>query len=110
MATLSGSSGVQARTKSVAAPLVRAYRSDIEVLTDLQPLGAVGNLAVLALLLDAWTEIGVSQRDAVSVAAGGIHDLTRWNGTVGVNPVAPPPTVGGGQVGDLLAVAVQSCW
>jgi len=74
-------SRVQARTKSVAAPLVRAYPSDIEVLTDLQPVGAVGNLAVLARLLDASTEIGVSQRDAVSVAAGGIHDLTCWNGT-----------------------------
>jgi hypothetical protein len=28
---------------------------------------------------------------------------------VGVNPVAPPPTVGGGRVGDLLAVAVLRC-
>jgi len=34
---------------------------------------------------------------------------TTWLGgdlTVGVNPVEPPPTVSGGQVGDLFAVSV----
>jgi hypothetical protein len=39
------------------------------VLTDLQPVDAVGDLAVLARLLDAWTEAGVPQRDAAFVAA-----------------------------------------
>jgi hypothetical protein len=29
---------------------------------------------------------------------------------VGINPVAPPPTEGGGQVGNLIAVAVLLCW
>jgi len=99
-------SRVQTATKSVAAPLVGADARNIEVLTDFQPVNAVGDLAVLARLLDARTEEGVSQRDAVFIAAGGIHNLTRWNGTASVDPVAPPPTVGGGQVGDLLAVAV----
>ena len=28
----------------------------------------------------------------------------------GVSPVAPPPTVGGGRVGDLFAIAVSCCW
>jgi hypothetical protein len=69
-------------------------------------VNTVGDLAVLARLLDAWTEIRVSQRDAVFVAARGIDNLAGRDGTVGVNPVAPPPTVGGGRVGDLLAIAV----
>ena len=70
-------SRVQAGAESVAAPLVRAHALNIEVLTDLQPVNAVGDLAVLARLLDARTEIGVPQRDAVSVAARGIDNLTR---------------------------------
>ncbi|MFZ0732262.1 MAG: hypothetical protein WAM79_08060 [Candidatus Sulfotelmatobacter sp.] len=48
----------------------------------------------------------MSQRNAGSIATRGIDNLTRWNGTVGVDPVAPPPTVGGGHVGDLFAIAV----
>jgi len=39
------------------------------VLTDPQPVNMVGNLTVLAGLLDAWTEIGVLQRNAVFFAA-----------------------------------------
>jgi len=100
------SSRVQARPESVATPLVGANAPNIEVLTDLQPADAVGDLAVRARLLDASTEVRVLQRYAALVAARGIDNLTRWNGTVGVNPVAPSPTVGGGCVGDLLAVAV----
>ena len=80
------------------------------MLTDLQPVNAVRDLAVLARLLDAWTEVGVPQRDAVFVAASGIDNLPGRDGTVGVDPVAPPPTVCGGRVGDLLAVAVQLRW
>jgi len=76
------------------------------MLTDFQPMNAVSDLAVLARLLDSGTETGVSQRDAVFVAARGIDNLGGRNGTVGVSPVAPPPTVGGGRVGDLFAVTV----
>jgi hypothetical protein len=32
------------------------------------------------------------------------------DGTASLNPVPLPPTVGGGRVGDLLAVAVSGCW
>jgi hypothetical protein len=39
----------------------------------------------------------------------GIDNLPGRDGTVRVDPVAPPPTVSGGRVGDLLAVAVQLC-
>ncbi|MGB8782131.1 MAG: hypothetical protein WCD02_03365 [Terriglobales bacterium] len=99
-------SRVQAGAESVAAPLICADARNIEVLTDLQPVDAVGNLAVLARLLDSRTEIGVSQRDAVSIAAGGIDDLPGRDLTVGVDPVAPTTTEGGGRVGDLLAVAL----
>jgi hypothetical protein len=80
------------------------------MLTDFESVNAVCDLAVLARLLDAWTEIGVLQRDAVFVAARGSDNLGGRNGTVGVDPVAPPPTVGGGRVGDLFAVAVSRCW
>jgi hypothetical protein len=76
------------------------------VLTDPQPVNAVGNLAVLAGLLDAWTKIGVLKRDAVFAAARGIDNLTVRDGTVGVCPVAPSATVGGGRVGDLFAIAI----
>jgi hypothetical protein len=62
-------SRVQARAKSVAAPLVCTNARNVEVLTDFQPVNTVGNLAVLARLLNSWTEVGVSQRDAVLVAA-----------------------------------------
>jgi hypothetical protein len=37
----------------------------------------------------------------------GISNLPGRDGPVGVDSVAPPPTVGGGRVGDLFAVAVQ---
>ena len=86
-------SGVQPRSESVAAPLVPPDAANVEVLTDFQPVNPVGNLAVLARLLDAWTEIGVLQRDAVSVAARGIDNLTGRDGTASVSPVAPSPTV-----------------
>jgi hypothetical protein len=76
------------------------------VLTDFQPVNPLGNLGVLARLLNSRTKIGVSQRDAVFVAARGIDNLPDRDGAVGVNPVAPPPTEGGGRVGDLFAVAV----
>jgi hypothetical protein len=72
-------------------------------------VNAVRDLAVPARLLNPWTEAGVSQRDAALVAARGIDNLPGRDGTVGVNPVAPSPTVGGGGVGDLLAVALQLC-
>ena len=62
-------SRVQAGAKSVAAPLVCADARNVEVLTDFQPVNTLGDLAVLARLLDSRTEIGVSQRDAVFVAA-----------------------------------------
>ena len=46
------------------------------MLTDLQPVNAGRDLAVLARLLDAWTDVGVPQRDAAFVAASGIDNLT----------------------------------
>jgi uncharacterized protein (TIGR00730 family) len=49
--------------------------------------------------------------EIVTWAQLGLHgNLPGRDGAVGVNPVAPPPTEGGGQVGDLLAVALQLCW
>jgi hypothetical protein len=80
------------------------------VLTDAKPVNTLGNLGVLARLLDSRTEIGVSQRDAVSIAARGIDNLAGRDGTVSLNPVAPPPPVGGGRVSDLLAIAASRCW
>jgi hypothetical protein len=57
-------------------------------------------------LLDSRTKIGVSQCDAALVAARGIDNLAGRYGAVGINPVAPPPTVSSGRVGDLFAIAV----
>ena len=68
-------SRVQAGTKSVAAPLVSAHASNVEVLSDLQPVDAVGDLAVRARLLDPWTEIRMLQSDAPFVAARDIDNL-----------------------------------
>jgi hypothetical protein len=79
------------------------------VLTYFEPVNAIRNLAIRARLLDAWAKIGVPQRDAVFVAARGIDNLPGWDGTVSVDPVAPPPTVGGGRVGDLFAIALSRC-
>ena len=50
--------------------------------------------------------LGVPERDAVSIAARSIHDLSGWNGAVGVSPIATPTPVCGRDVGDLFAVAV----
>ena len=80
------------------------------MLTDLQPVNAGRDLAVLPRLLGAWTDVGVSQCDAVFVAASGIDNLPGRDGTVRVDPVAPPPTIGGGRGVDLLTVAVLPCW
>ena len=101
---------VQATAKSAAAPLVCTNAGNIEVLTAFQPVNTVGNLAVLARLLNSWPAKGVLQREAVFVATRGIDNLGGRDGTVGVNPVAPPPTVGGGRVGDLFAIAVSGYW
>jgi hypothetical protein len=76
------------------------------VLTDFQSANTLGDFWIFARLLNSGTEIGVSQRDAVPVAARGIDNLAGRDGAVGVNPVAPPPTVGSGQIGDLFAIAV----
>jgi len=57
-------------------------------------------------LLDACTEKGVPQCDAAFIAARRIDNLTARYGTMGFYPVAPPPTVGGGEVRDLLAVSM----
>ena len=103
-------SSIQTGAESVAAPLVYADARNVEVLTDLQPVNAGGDLAVLAQLLDAWTDVGVPQCDAVFVSASDIDNLPGRDGTVRVDPVAPPPTVGGGRGVDLLAVAVLPCW
>lgn len=62
-------SRVQARTKSVAAPLIGSDAPNIKVLTYVEPVNAIRNLAVRTRLLDAWTEVGVLQSDAVLVAA-----------------------------------------
>lgn len=96
---------MQAEAESVAASLVRADPRNLGVLPDFQPVDAGRDPAVLARLLDPWAEKSVSQRDAVFVAASGIDNLPGRGGTVRVDPVAPPPTVGGGLIGDLLAVA-----
>jgi hypothetical protein len=80
------------------------------VLTDPQPVNTIRNLAVSARMLDAWSEVGVPQRDAVLVAARGIANLSRRDGTVRVDPVALPPPRSGRGIADLLAVAVLFCW
>ena len=80
------------------------------MLTDSQPVNTVGNLAVRARLLNSWTEIGVSERDAVFIAARGIDNLPSRDSTVRVDPVAPTTTVGGGWVGDLFTFALSRCW
>jgi hypothetical protein len=77
---------------------------NIEVLTDLEPVNAVGDLAIRPRLLDSRTKIGVPQRNAMLVAASGIDNLSGMHSTVSVDPVAPPPTVGGGRV----AISSQS--
>jgi len=102
-------SRIQAGAKSIAAPLVRTNVRNVEVLTDFEPVNTLGNLGVLARLLNSWTKIGVLQRDAALVAARGIDNLSGRDGTVGVDPVATTTTKGGGQVGDLLAVALSRC-
>ena len=76
------------------------------MLTDFQPVDGGRDLAILARLLDAWTDVGVPLRDAALVAASGIDNLIVRHRTVRVDPVAPPPAVGSGRIGDLLAVAV----
>jgi hypothetical protein len=103
-------SGIQPGAKSVAAPFIRAHVSDIEVLTDFQPVNALCNFAVLAWWLDAWTEMGMLERDAVLVAARGIDDLSGTYGAVRVDPIALPPTVCSGRVGDFLTVAMSFRW
>ncbi len=100
-------SRVQARTKSVAAPLIGSDAPNIKVLTYFEPVNAIRNLAVRTRLLDAWTEIRMLQSDAALIAARRIDHLTGRNGAVGVDPVAPTTSVGGGWVGDPLAVAMQ---
>jgi hypothetical protein len=62
-------SRIQAGAKSVTAPLVCANAGNIEMLTDPQPVNTLGNLGILARLLNSRTKIGVSQRDAMFVAA-----------------------------------------
>jgi hypothetical protein len=44
------------------------------------------------------------------VTARHIDNLTFRDTTVHVSPIAPTPTVSGGRVGDLLAVAVPLSW
>jgi hypothetical protein len=102
-------SRIQAGAKSVPTPLVRTDARNVEVLTDFQPVNTLGNLGVLARLLNSRTKIGVSERDAVFVSTRGINDLAGRDGTVGVNPVPPSPTVGGGSIGDLFAITVSRC-
>jgi hypothetical protein len=46
------------------------------VLTDFEPVNTLGNLGVLARLLDSGAEIGVSQSDAMFIASRRIDDLT----------------------------------
>jgi len=76
------------------------------VLTDAQPVNAVCNPAIFARLLDSRAKVCVLQIDAVLVAARGIDNLPGRDRIVSINPVALSPTVCGGRVGDLLAVAV----
>jgi len=102
-------SSIQAGAESVAAALVYAGARNVEVLTDFQPVNAGRDLAVLARLVDAWTEIRVPQRDAVFVAARGIDNLPGRDGTVRVDPVATT-TAGRGRVVDVLAFTVLPCW
>jgi hypothetical protein len=52
-------SRIQTGAKSVAAPLVCTDAPNIEVLTDFQSPKALGNLGILARLLNSRTEIGV---------------------------------------------------
>jgi hypothetical protein len=49
--------------------LLTAITTDRVMLTDFQPVNTLGNLGVLAWLLNSRTKIRVSERDAVLVAA-----------------------------------------
>src|SRR5208282_2408732 len=77
--------------------------------SDPQSVDAVGDLRVLARLLNSRTEIGVSECNAVFVAARCIDNLPSRDSTVRVDPVATTTTERGGRIGDLLAVAVSRC-
>ena len=50
---------VQAGAESVAAPLVSSDAPNIKMLTDLQPVDTVGDLAVRARLLDSRAKVSV---------------------------------------------------
>jgi hypothetical protein len=80
------------------------------MLTDLEPVYAVGDLAVRSRLLDAKTEVSMLQRDAPLVSARRIYNLTVWDEAVRVDPVAPSPTIRGRRVVDLLALASLLRW
>ena len=75
-------SRVQAGAESVAAPLVGYDAANVEVLTNLQPMNAIRDLAVPPRLLDTRTKISVSQSDAALVAARGVDNLPRRGGNV----------------------------
>lgn len=74
-------SRVQAGSESVPASLVRAEASNIEMLTDPQPVNTFGDFGILAQLLDAGTKVSVLQSDAPLVAARRIDNLPSRNGT-----------------------------
>jgi len=76
---------IQARTKSVTAPLVCTNGRNVEVPADFEPVNTLRELAVRARLLDSWAEVRMLQRDAVFVAAGGIDNLPGRDGAVRVN-------------------------
>jgi hypothetical protein len=61
---------------------------NIEVLPDLQPVDAGRERSVPARLLNAWTDAGAPQCDAVFVAASGIDNLPGRDGTVRVDPLS----------------------
>jgi hypothetical protein len=60
-------------------------------------VNTLGNLGILARLLNSRTEIGVSQCDAALVAARGVDDLAGRYRAVRVDPVATTTTKGGGR-------------
>ena len=101
---------MEAGAKPVSAALVCVDARDVEVLADFQSMNPLGYLAVLARRLNPGAKAAMSQGNAVLVAARGINNLARRDRTVSVDPIASPPTVGGGSVGDLLAVASWRRW
>ena len=71
------SSRVQAAAKSVPASLVCAHAMNVKMPSDLQPVDVVGDLAILARLVDARTQICVPRHKS-QLPRPSSPDLANW--------------------------------